>query len=127
MKLPSLFKRFAKVLIVEDDVALRTALADKFKEKGYGILEASSANEVRTLLASEKPNALILDLILPVKDGISLLEELRQDGFSQPVIIMSNLLGSENLRADATRLGAVFYNKSAITLDEVVKAVEERL
>lgn len=127
MKFPSLFKRFAKVLIVEDDVSLRTALADKFKEKGYGVLEASSANEVRTLLASEQPRALILDLILPVKDGISLLEELRQVGFNQPVVIISNLLGSQDLRADATRLGAVFYNKSSVTLDEIVKAVEERL
>ena len=98
MKISSFFKRFAKVLIVEDDVTLRRALAEKFKEKGYGVLEASAATEVRALLATEKPDAIVLDLILPMKDGISLLEELRSDGFSQPVVIMSNLLGSEDLR-----------------------------
>lgn len=127
MKISSFFKRFAKVLIVEDDVTLRRALAEKFKEKGYGVLEASAATEVRALLATEKPDAIVLDLILPMKDGISLLEELRSDGFSQPVVIMSNLLGSEDLRADATRLGASFYNKSSVTLDEIVTDVEKKL
>lgn len=127
MKMPSFLKRFSKILIIEDDVVLRRALADKFKERGYGALEASAANEVGVLLASEKPAAIVLDLILPMKDGISLLEELRADGFTQPVVIMSNLAGSEDLRNDATRLGATFYNKSSVTLDEVVAAVEEQL
>jgi len=127
MKFSSLLKRFSKILIVEDDVMLRTTLATKFKDKGYGVLEASAASEVRTLLATEKPSAIVLDLILPMKDGISLLEELRAVGFNQPVVILSNLAGSGDLRADASRLGASFYNKSSISLDEIVAAVEEKL
>jgi DNA-binding response OmpR family regulator len=127
MKFSSLLKRFSKILIVEDDVTLRTTLAAKFKDKGYGVLEASAASEVRSLLANENPSAIVLDLILPMKDGISLLEELRSSGFVQPVVIISNLAGSEDLRADATRLGAAFYNKSSASLDEIVAAVEEKL
>jgi hypothetical protein len=44
-----------------------------------------------------------------------------------PVIILSNLLGSENLRADAERLDAVFYNKSATSLEQIVQAVQEQV
>jgi len=127
MKVPSFLRRNKKVLIVEDDAALRRSLAEKCKEQGYTVLEASSSDEAFTLLGSEKPDAFILDLILPVKDGISLLEELRASGYMQPVIILTNLLGSEDLRADATRLNASFYNKSSITLEEIVAAIEKKL
>ena len=127
MSIPSFFNRFSKILIVEDDVTLRKTLAEKFKEKGYGVLEASAASEVQALLATEKPKAIVLDLILPAKDGVSLLEELRASGFSQPVVILSNLIGSENLRDDATRLGASYYNKSSTSLDDIVAAVQEKL
>jgi DNA-binding response OmpR family regulator len=127
MPLSNLLRRFSKVLIVEDDVALRSALADKCRERGFKVLEASAATEVLGVLANEKPDALILDLILPMKDGISLLEELRASGYTQPVVIMSNLLGSEDLRADASRLDAVFFNKSSVSLDDIVSAVEQQL
>ena len=62
-----------------------------------------------------------------MEDGISLLEELRNSGYTMPVVILSNLLGSEDLRADAIRLDSEFYNKSSTSLDEVVNAIEKRL
>ena len=127
MSLSKFIKHFRKILVVEDDAVLRSALADKFKEKGYVVLEASAAQGVLTIVASEKPNALVLDLILPMEDGISLLEELRNSGYTMPVVILSNLLGSEDLRADAIRLDSEFYNKSSTSLDEVVNAREKRL
>ena len=103
------------------------ALVEKFKMKGYKVLEASVAQEVLTLIDIEKPSAMVLDLILPVQDGVSLLEEVRKQGYSFPVVILSNLLGSDNLRNDASRLNAEFYNKSSTSLDEVVTAVETKL
>ncbi len=127
MKLKSILGRSKKVLLVEDDVTLRSALADKCKEHGFTVLEASAADEVLAVLGSEQPDALVLDLILPMKDGITLLEELRETGYDLPVLILSNLLGSEDLRADAERLRAKFYNKSAVTLDEIVAALDDSL
>jgi len=127
MPISNILRRFSKILIVEDDVTLRETLAEKCKERGFKVLEASAATEVLALLATEKPDALVLDLILPMKDGISLLEELRASGFTLPVVIMSNLLGSEDLRADASRLDATFFNKSSVSLDDIVAAVEAKL
>lgn len=127
MSLNKFIKHFRKILIVEDDAVLRSALADKFKEKGYIALEASAAQEVLSLVETEKPNAIVLDLILPMEDGISLLEELRNMGHTMPSVILSNLLGSEGLRSDAKRLDAEFYNKSSTSLDEIVHVVESKL
>ncbi len=127
MKLPSIFRGQRKVLLVEDDVALRTALADKCKESGFKVLEAGAADEVLSILGLEKPDVLVLDLILPMKDGITLLEELRMAGFQMPVLILSNLLGSHDLRADAERLNAAFYNKSSVSLEEIVEVLEQSL
>jgi DNA-binding response OmpR family regulator len=127
MGINKFIKHFRKILIVEDDAILRSSLAEKFSEHGYTVVEASAAQEVLSIIGPEKPDAIILDLILPVKDGISLLEELRNTGYTMPVIILSNLLGSEDLRTDAERLDAAFYNKSSTSLDTIVAAIEERL
>ncbi len=127
MPISKFLKRFRKVLIVEDDAVLRGALADKFSSKGYKVLEASAAQEVISLIENEKLSAVVLDLILPVQDGISLLEEIRTQGHTVPVVILSNLLGSEDLRSDAAKLDAEFYNKSSTSLDEVVDAVESKM
>ena len=127
MSISKFIKHFRKILIVEDDVVLRGALSDKFKDKGYVVLEASAAQEVLRLVSEKKPNAIVLDLILPVEDGISLLEDLRNSGCDVPVVILSNLLGSDDLRADAARLEAEFFNKSSTSLDEIVSVVEKRL
>lgn len=125
--LSKVLNRFKKVLIVEDDAALRGALADKFRMRGYKVVEAGDAHDALTLVGTEQPDAMVLDLILPIKDGISLLEELRASQYQLPVIILSNLLGSGDLRTDAERLDASFYNKSSTSLDDVVQAVEQRL
>ena len=127
MPIHKFIRRFRKILIVEDDTILRNSLSEKFKDKGYTVLEASAAQEVLSVVEKEKPHCIILDLILPVEDGISLLEELRNSGHTLPVVILSNLLGSEDLRADATRLDAEFYNKSSTSLDEVVDIVENKI
>ena len=127
MPISKFLKHFRKILIVEDDAILRSSLAEKFRERGYKTLEASAAQEVLLLVGTEKPHAMVLDLILPVEDGISLLEELRNSGHTFPVVILSNLLGSEDLRADAKKLDAEFFNKSSTTLDEIVEVVEKKL
>jgi len=125
MHLFSLNKK--KVLIVEDDTMLRATLRDKFEEKKFRVLESGDPHEVLSIVGAEVPDAIVLDLILPVQDGISLLEELRTSGCTVPVVILSNLMGSADLRGDAARLDASFYNKSSTSLDEIVAAVEKKL
>jgi two-component system response regulator MprA len=127
MKLSNFFRKTKKILIVEDDVTLRTSLRERFAAEGHVVFEAGDAGEVLSTIGRKEPDVLVLDLILPLKDGISLLEELRTAGHHMPVVILSNLLGSEDLRADAERLHAAFYNKSSTSLEDIVEAVVSRL
>ncbi len=123
----ALFNWFKKIMIVEDDRTLRGALAAKLKQRGFRVVEVGDAHEALARIGTEKPHLLVLDLILPMKDGISLLEELRISGHTLPVIILSNLLGSGPLKEDAKRLNAQFYNKASTSLDEVTRVIEERI
>ena len=123
MSFPSFFRRKRSVLIVEDDGMLRATMRERFEREGYAVYEAVGAQDALNLLAEKHPSVLILDLILPVKDGITLLEEVRSLGHDLPVMILSNLLGSEGLRGDAARLGAVYYNKSSTPIDTIVAEV----
>ncbi len=125
MKLFDLFKKERKVLVVEDDVRLRESLRDVFEAKGYVVTEAGDATTVLASIGKSVPDVMVLDLILPAKDGITLLEEMRNEGYSFPVVILSNLLGSDSLREDAERLGAVFYNKSSTSLEDIAGAVSK--
>ncbi len=123
-----LFKKRPKhVLIVEDDVNLRRSLREIFEAKGFKVSEAGDASTVFSGLGQDVPDVMVLDLILPAKDGVTLLEELRSEKFTFPVVILSNLLGSDSLREDAERLGAVFYNKSSTSLEDIVRAATSRI
>ncbi len=127
MSLTSFFSSKKTVLIVEDDVTLRATLEERFREGGYHVLVAGDAEEVLLLVANKHPDVLILDLILPLKDGITLLEELRSLECTVPVFLLSNLLGSGELRKDAERLGASFHNKSSTSPDDLVALVTKTL
>jgi DNA-binding response OmpR family regulator len=127
MSFISMFGVKKTVLIVEDDSVLRATLEERFRNEGYEVAAAGDANEVLLIIENTKPDALILDLILPLKDGITLLEELRASGYGLPVFLLSNLLGSELLRNDATRLGASYFNKSSTSPDDLVAAVTAAL
>jgi DNA-binding NtrC family response regulator len=123
----NIFKNQKTVLLVEDDAVLRSALKDEFVSSNWKVLETGEADAIHEILAEGKPDAVVLDLILPAQDGVSLLEEMRSQGHTFPVVILSNLAGSDNLRADADRLDASFFNKSSVMLGDVVKAVEQKV
>jgi DNA-binding response OmpR family regulator len=127
MSFTSFFGGKKTILIVEDDVMLRATLEERFQKAGYKVLTSGDAEEVLVLVANKQPDVLVLDLILPLKDGITLLEELRTSGCTVPVFLLSNLLGSGELRNDAERLGASFHNKTSTSPDELVALVTKTL
>jgi DNA-binding response OmpR family regulator len=123
----NIFTSQRTVLLIEDDAVLRAALKDEFANSGWHVLETADTQKIPTLLTKEKPDAVVLDLILPAQDGVSLLEEMRAAGHTLPVVILSNLAGSGTVRADAERLDAAFFNKSSVMLEDVVKEVTQRV
>ena len=105
------------ILIAEDDVFFQKFYKNELEQHGYQVQIASNGKEALAMIAKQKPDLMILDIIMPQKDGFEVLEELSQSGqiSSIPVLIFSTL-GQEKDVKQALDLGAKgFVNKSFLT------------
>jgi DNA-binding response OmpR family regulator len=118
-----------RLLVVEDDTILQRALQDFLTSEGFEIFVASDG-EVGISTAKEKiPDLVLLDIILPKKDGYEVLAALKNDEKTKniPIILLTNL-GSLNDVEKAIELGATTYLvKSDYKLEEVAKKIKETL
>lgn len=115
-----------KVLIVEDEKFLATAYEAKLKKAGYEIQIAYDGGQVLEILKNFIPQVIILDLILPIKDGFTVLAELKANpNYAKiPVIIASNLGQQEDI-AKGKMLGAADYIvKANMSLGDIVAKVD---
>ncbi len=122
-------KKSQTILIVEDEKPLIRALCDKFRHEGFNVLEARNGAEGLEVALREHPDLILLDIIMPVMDGVSMFKKLREDewGKSVPVIMLTNLIYNEKI-AEAIMQGSHEYLvKSDFKLEDVVAKVRERL
>ncbi|MEK7586598.1 MAG: response regulator [Patescibacteria group bacterium] len=118
-----------KILLAEDDKFLSIALGDKLEREGFIAIKAPNGLEALGLIRSEKPDLILLDLIMPQRTGFQVLEELKKDAelAKIPVVVLSNL-GQEPDREKAKALGAVDYLvKSDVQMGEVVEKLKTYL
>ncbi len=119
----------AKILLAEDDKFISLAYRDGFKRAGFEVVWASDGKEAVEKAQKEKPDLIILDLIMPTMNGFEALEKIKADKDIKniPVIIMSNL-GQETDIQKGRELGAVDYLiKSNFSMKEVVSKIEKYL
>ena len=114
-----------KVLLVEDDPFLSQLLGTRMQRAGLEVDKAMDGEEAVNYLKSNKPDLILLDLILPKKSGFQVLEEMRADPLLKdaPVIIISNLSQDSDV-AKGKELGAVeYYVKARTSIDDLVSRV----
>jgi DNA-binding response OmpR family regulator len=119
----------AKILIVEDDRFLRELIARKLKNEGYEVLEAIDGEEGLKRIKEEKPDLVLLDLILPGIDGFEVLAKAKEDPDTAqiPVIILSNLGQREEIER-GLKLGAIDYLiKAHFTPGEIIEKIKNIL
>ena len=80
-----------QILIVEDEIKLALALQQGLKEEGYDADVASSGEEALVWLGRCHPDLVLLDVMLPQRNGLSVLRELRREGFHTPVLLLTAL------------------------------------
>lgn len=121
-----------RILVVEDEASQRKALVDKLTREDFFVLEARDGEEGLALALKEKPQIILLDLVMPKMDGMTMLKKLRQEnewGKSVPVILLTNL----NADDDTMSIGIAenepeyYLVKANWTLGDVVKKIKERL
>jgi len=114
----------ARIILVDDHTLFRKGLAELLEQSGSIEVSAFTGrpDEVAMLLSAHRPDVLILDMNMPGTDGITLMQQLRVDGFSLPVLILT-LSEAEDDLARALRAGANGYLLKSMEPDEVVDAI----
>ena len=118
-----------RILLAEDDRFLRRAEEAALKRAGFVVLAAADGEEALRMAIAEKPDLVLLDLIMPKLQGFEVLKALKADPATAaiPVVVLSNL-GQEGDVQRALEGGAVAYLvKANLSLDELVARARETL
>ena len=118
-----------KILLVEDETMLLRILVDKFTTEGFTVLTAENGAEGLTVALNNHPDLILLDIVMPVMDGLTMLSRLRKDpwGKDVKVILLTNL--SDPGRVTETTIETVsgFIVKSDWRIEDLVKEVKNKL
>ncbi|MGH2378569.1 MAG: response regulator transcription factor [Candidatus Limnocylindria bacterium] len=108
------------ILIVEDDADLGSTIIDFLKEEGLEARLARDGDQAMRMVDSLEPSVVVLDLMMPRRDGFSVLRELRSDGriSTLPVIVVTAIFGLSE-RLYATELGAADYITKPFKLEDL--------
>jgi len=118
-----------KIVVADDDRMFRKAAETTLRRQGYAVTTASDGEEALQLIRAERPDIIVLDLIMPKLQGFDVLQVLKQDSLTAaiPVIVLSSLMQEQD-KQEALDLGAVaYFNKATFSLSELVKQVETTL
>ncbi len=116
-----------KVLIIEDDKSLREMYESKLDKEGFAVSTAIDGEDGISKIKSGQPDLIMLDLMMPKKNGFDVLEEVNKDDTlnKTPIIVLSNLGLDDDINL-AKSLGAREYLiKSSIMLNDLVKKIHQ--
>ena len=117
----------ANILVVDDELGIRDLLFEILNDEGHHVELAENAAEARAARQRARPDLVLLDIWMPDTDGVTLLKEWSAAGLlSMPVIMMSGH-ATIDTAVDATRIGAFAFLEKPITLQKLLKAVEQGL
>lgn len=118
-----------KILLVEDEVALQTALGGALRAAGFEVLSAVDGEDAIHMVLDQYPDIVLLDLILPKKTGFEVLDALKSHEKTKkiPVIVLTNLEGADDVDRALSRGATSFLVKSNYDIDEIVSKVRKTL
>ncbi|MFD9882351.1 response regulator transcription factor [Streptomyces alboflavus] len=116
----------AKVLVVDDDPEVRAAVEDALTVEGHHVRGAADGHRALTAVARWEPDLLVLDVLMPVLDGLAVCRRLRAAGDRTPVLVLT-ALDSVSDRVDGLDAGADDYLVKPFALDELVARVRALL
>jgi DNA-binding NtrC family response regulator len=117
----------ATILVVDDELGIRALLSEILTDEGHTVELAENAAQARSVRELLRPDLVLLDIWMPDVDGISLLKEWSASGMlSMPVIMMSGH-GTIDTAVEATKFGASAFLEKPITLQKLLRAVEQAL
>ena len=117
----------ANILVVDDELGIRDLLWEILNDEGHTVEVAENAAQARAARLRERPDLVLLDIWMPDTDGVTLLKEWSSAGaLTMPVIMMSGH-ATIDTAVEATKIGAMAFLEKPITLQKLLKAVEQGL
>ncbi len=117
------------VLIVEDEFPLLRVMEQKFKQEGFNVVLAKDGEEGLMKFRETTPDIVLIDIILPRMDGMTMLGKIRQEPTGQhvPIILLTNLSDAEKVKEGIQQGVYDYLVKADWKLEDVVQKVRERL
>jgi DNA-binding NtrC family response regulator len=117
----------ATILVVDDEMGIRALLSEILTDEGHTVELAENAAQARAARERMRPDLVLLDIWMPDVDGITLLKEWGATGLlNMPVVMMSGH-GTIDTAVEATKFGAMAFLEKPITLQKLLRAVEQAL
>ena len=118
-----------KILIAEDDKFLANAYRVKLTKAGFDIRIAKHGQETMDILGTFKPDLILLDLVMPIKDGFIVLNEIKNNPQlkSIPVLIASNLGQKEDIDKGMAMGAADYVVKSNLSMEKLIEKINSLL
>lgn len=118
-----------KILVVDDEPLVIKAITDKLNSEQFAIDSALDGEDALLKVSQEKPDLILLDIIMPKLDGISVLKKLKaqQETKDIPVIILSNLYDDKKIEELLKTNNTDYLIKVEHSLNDIVKRVKEKL
>ena len=117
----------ANILVVDDELGIRDLLQEILNDEGHAVEVAENAQQAREARQRDRPDLVLLDIWMPDTDGVTLLKEWSSAGvLTMPVIMMSGH-ATIDTAVEATKIGALAFLEKPITMQKLLKAVEQGL
>jgi len=118
-----------RILFIEDESALQKTFGDLLTQQGYEMISALDGEVGLRLAKEKKPDLILLDLILPKRHGLRVLEELKKDPETKeiPVIVLTNLEEMENIDKTLEAGADTYLVKANYQLEEVLEKIKTAL
>lgn len=116
-----------KILICDDSLLVRKKLRDALEIAGfYHVLEAGDGNEAIEKCKNEKPDVVLLDIIMPKKNGLDAIQEIKEIN-KNTLVIMASSVGTQSNLIQSLKLGASNFIQKPITVEAVINAIQTTL
>ena len=115
-----------KIAVIEDDENLRFLVAHRLQTEGYKVLEAADGLAAEELILAEKPDIVLLDWMLPYKQGSEVSQSVREKGFDN-LIIMTTAKAQDVDKIDAYSFGVSDYITKPFNMDVLVALIENKV
>lgn len=115
-----------KVLLVDDAAFMRMRVKKVLEDKGYSTIEASDGKEAIDKYAKEKPDLIMMDITMPIMDGITAIQEIMKLDSNAKIVICS-ALGQQNMVINGIKAGAKDYVLKPFQPERVLEAVKKQI